>query len=328
MLSKLKHILAISIALILVSGPASAKFYALLIGNERYENPGWPNLETPHEDVADLEEVLKLDYGFETQVLTDVTRSQVIDAIEGYRLRLTQDDSLLIYYAGHGQLRADRGYWVGVDGKATSSSDWLETGTLRQLIDSESDGIQARHVLVIADSCYAGVATRSASEPAPSSVANRAALQERLYHQQSRIALTSGGTEPVIDSAPGARNSIFATELLRQLRSNATRRQILEARARALVGARDAQKPEYGDIPGAGNEGGDFLFIPIGIQEPASPDWEVVINDNDPVRPTVKKRSGELTESGPADPQQSMSNTLVELGNRHGLPARDIAKSW
>lgn len=328
--NSLKKILGVSIALILLAGPASAKFYALLIGNERYDNPGWSNLKTPHEDVSDLRDVLRNSYGFEVQVLFDVTRGQVIDAIEGYRLRLTQADSLLIYYAGHGQLRGNRGYWVGVDGKASSSADWLETGTLRQLIDSESDGIQARHVLVIADSCYSGVATRSATDPAPSLVKNRAALQQRLYHQQSRIALTSGGTEPVIDSVGGARNSIFATELLRQLRSNAKRRNILEARslhlsiegdvfARAseVVGAREAQKPEYGGIAGAGNDGGDFLFIPTGVRAPLMPNPDL---DPDPIRPVT--RGGETPVIGAGtDPQQSISHTLTELNGRHGLPA-------
>ncbi|MDH3596731.1 MAG: SUMF1/EgtB/PvdO family nonheme iron enzyme [Rhodospirillales bacterium] len=274
------------VLLLACAGPASAQaidfgeYHALLIANEKYRH--WKPLKTPHEDVADLEKILRERYGFKTKVIKDATRNDIVDELEALKRRLTERDNLLIYYAGHGKIRQDGGYWIGVDASKESRSRWLHYVTISDLLDVEA-GMKARHVLVIADSCYSGAALRD--EGVSSQMrANEARVDwlRRTIQTRARTILTAGGTEPVLDRVGTGRNSIFARELLARLRNNVdvmegqalhgSIKEDVHSRARRILGS-DAQVPEYGRIPGTGHDGGDFLFRPGNIRITAvSPD--------------------------------------------------------
>ncbi len=267
---------AFALALLLGgTSPTVAGYYALLIANNEYEH--WPDLRTPGNDVAVLDEILRQQYGFQTTVLSDATRGEIIDEIETMNDRLTDDDSLMIYYAGHGYLREDGGYWIGTEATTGSRSGWLKYDAINDLIDSRG-GAAARHVLVVADSCYSGAALRSAGpESAPDPNETRDNWLARMNERRSRTVLTSGGTEPVVDAVGGADHSIFAAEFLDRLRINNevldasslydTIKSEVHARARRVL-SDDAQAPEYGSLAGTGHQGGDFLFIPAGLAPP------------------------------------------------------------
>jgi hypothetical protein len=245
----------------LAQHPDFGRYHALLIANENYKY--WSKLKTPVQDVTDLAKVLKNHYGFfQIYIIKNVTRDEIISKLEMLKDKLTTNDNLLIYYAGHGAIE-DHAYWIGVDSSKSSHSRWLKHQTILDLLDVQN-GMRARHILLIADSCYSGTLLRSNEEG-----------RKKWFHQHvaklpSRRALTSGGTEPVIDSVGNSRNSVFASELIAKLQHN---NEILDAqtlhsrikvevhnRARRL--ARSTQAPEYGHIPGIGHEGGEFLFIP------------------------------------------------------------------
>lgn len=251
------------------------RYYALLIANEGYRH--WTPLKTPHEDVDDLAKILRIRYRFadkDIKILKDVTRDDIIDELENLKGRLTARDNLLIYYAGHGKIRDDGGYWIGLDAKKTSRSRWLHHTTISDLIDVEN-GMSARHVLVIADSCYSGAALREEEFPKKPLNESRASWLDNLSRKRARTILTAGGVQPVLDRVGTSRHSIFALELLRHLNSN---QNVLEgsalhglikeevhSRARRQLG-RSAQAPEYGRIPGTGHGGGEFLFFPKDVR--------------------------------------------------------------
>ncbi len=81
------------------------RYFALVIGNDKYRS--LPRLKTAVADAQAVARILKRSYGFETTVLTNATRDGILDALDGLRRRLTKDDNLLIYYAGHGWLDRD-----------------------------------------------------------------------------------------------------------------------------------------------------------------------------------------------------------------------------
>jgi hypothetical protein len=248
------------------------QYHALLIANQNYRY--WNQLDTPYNDVDELTTILEKKYGFKVEKLPDATRDQIIDKLEWYRKHLTARDNLLIYYAGHGKLRKDGGYWIGVDAQKQSRSRWLHYRVISDLIDAENE-MKARHVLVIADSCYAGSVLRqdegAFAKRSPDETDQ--AWFAKMSKSPSRTALTSGGTEPVIDHVGRAEKSIFAQELISRLKNNAgvldtvslydLIKKDVHARARRIVG-NDAQAPEYDFIPGTGHRGGDFLFVPKG----------------------------------------------------------------
>ena len=259
--------------------PASAQdidfgnYHALLIANEKYRH--WTPLKTPYQDVADLEKILRERYGFKTKIIKDATRNEIVDELEALKRRLTERDNLLIYYAGHGKVRADGGYWIGVDADQDSSSRWLHYSRIRDLLDVQA-GMRARHVLLIADSCYSGAALR-AEEEFPEKRPDEAFVDwlQRMIRQRARTVMTSGGVQPVLDRVGKSRNSIFAQQLLAELGGN---EEVMEGnvlwgrikkevhhRAQSVLG-RDAQAPEYGPIYATGHAGGDFLFRPKDVR--------------------------------------------------------------
>src|ERR1022692_1195974 len=82
------------------SAPRMEKKVALVIGNDAYlyVTP----LRTATNDARSVQAVLRGRYGFETTLLLNATRSQIVSALNAYRRDLGADSSLLIYYAGHG----------------------------------------------------------------------------------------------------------------------------------------------------------------------------------------------------------------------------------
>ncbi len=243
-------------------------YYALIIGNEKYQY--LPKLDTPIKDAKGLAKVLHSRYGFKTKLLINATRYDVLKALSEYRKKLTEKDNLLIYYAGHGTLEkvTQRGYWLPVDAELENTANWISTQDITDLLRI----ISAKHILVIADSCYSGTLTRNSVARLESGMTpeKRAEWIKLMLKAKSREALTSGGLEPVLDGGGGG-HSIFAKAIIQALQGNDT---ILEAyklyhRVSALVAdaAQDQefhQVPEFSPIRHAGHAAGEFFFVPAG----------------------------------------------------------------
>ena len=242
-------------------------YYALIIGNNKYQN--LPNLQTAVSDALGVDEVLRQRYGFRTKVLLDATRADILQSLNDYRQSLKPEDSLLIYYAGHGELDKQnaQGYWLPVNAQRDNTVEWVSG----QQITAQINLMTARHVMVVADSCYQGVMTRSNGIGFPG-VAGDAAQIKRLTNLAklpSRTVLTSGGEQPVLDTGGGA-HSIFAQVLLRVLKSND---RVLEGGAlydaifddvrKSAARLKQEQSPRYDVLADAGHRNGEFLFIPL-----------------------------------------------------------------
>jgi polyhydroxyalkanoate synthesis regulator phasin len=241
-------------------------YYALVIGDDDFRY--WPHIDNAVGDARAIEQELRTHYGFKTTLLVNATREQLLGAFNDLRQKMTPDDNLLIYYAGHGQLvpQIDRGYWIPVDAQTNADTEWI----LNEQITDYLQIIPARHIIVIADSCYAGVLTRSSVEVPKSGLdaGTRLSVLQQLSPKRVRTVMTSGGVQPVLDSGVDG-HSIFAAALLRVLRDNDN---ILEGSrlfdaVSPIVTAQSAklgykQTPTYRAIVFAGHEGGDFLFVP------------------------------------------------------------------
>ena len=245
-------------------------YHALIIGNKAYTH--MPRLETPENDARKMDEILRRKYGFKTKVLLDATRFDIIQALNDLRKTLSEKDNLLIYYAGHGhwEKQIQRGYWIPVDGHKDSDVNWISTVALTDILSAMS----ARHVLVVADSCYSGALTRSALARLEAGMTTEAREHwlKTIAEKKSRTVLSSGGLQPVLDSG-GGDHSVFAKAFLDVLTSNAEilegQRLGLEIAARVSYAASSAlveQDPQYAPIRYAGHEAGDFLFVPTVVQ--------------------------------------------------------------
>ncbi len=244
------------------------KYYALVIGNQKYQH--LPTLDTAVADAKAVSEVLSKKYGFKTTTLIDATRYEILSALNELRGRLDEGDNLLIYYGGHGELdRANlRGHWLPVDAEPNSDANWISSVAISDILNAMS----ARHVLVVADSCYSGAMTRSSIgniDPGMSDE-ERATWLKALVKARARTALTSGGVQPVMDGG-GGEHSVFAKAFLDVLWENdgalETQRLYREVAARVVFVAQRFkvdQRPEYAPLRFAGHESGDFIFVPSG----------------------------------------------------------------
>ena len=241
-------------------------FHALLIGNENYNN--LDRLDSAIEDATDLAEVLKNEYGFKTELLIDASRSEILKKLNEYRFGLSERDNFLLFYAGHGiyDEQADEGFWQPIDASSTDEN-WITndriTSTLR--------GFKSQNIIVVADSCYSGVVFRSGNSITDKQ--SKAELSSEylrsMLEKRTRIAITSGGMEPVIDSLPGSRNSVFSGAFIKGLRNSdkilSAQELFFSVSEEVITSAAELgleQTPGYAGIRRSGHDGGDFLFVP------------------------------------------------------------------
>jgi len=229
-------------------------YHALVIGNQEYMY--MTNLKSSEKDALEVTRLLRDTYGFEVKSLIDATRSDILTALIQYRRELDNTDNLLIYYAGHGWLDddADEGYWLPVDAQLDNYQNWISNST----ITSQLKAIEAKHVLVVADSCYSGKLVRGIRVQ----IKTHSYLQT-MANKRVRSVLCSGGLEPVYDAGGKEGHSVFASAFLDILRDNQAVIDTTEvfSKLRRPVLLNSEQTPEYSDIKKAGHEGGDFLFV-------------------------------------------------------------------
>jgi uncharacterized protein len=244
------------------------RYYALIIGNQHYQL--LESLQTPVNDAERAARVLRDKYGFTTQVLTDSSDVGMLKALNDLNDVLKPDDNLLIYYAGHGaRLQSSfsvAGYWLPINSEAPPKDTfWVPN----EQITAHLARLAAKRILVVADSCYAGLLSTDPSYMFAGGAGGY--TKEYIAYKlpkRARLLISSGGDEPVLDSGGGG-NSVFARAFISELEANQA---ILPApelfsrvSKRVESGAAQnkfAQKPEFKSIKGAGHEVGDFFFVP------------------------------------------------------------------
>jgi len=254
-----------------VQGMDFGRFYALVIGNQHYQRID--SLQTPISDVQRAAKVLADKYGFTVKTLEDASDVLMLQALNELNAVLKPNDNLLIYYAGHGTrlqtLSGESGYWLPVNADAPPQDTfWVPN----EQITAHIARIQATRVLVVADSCYAGLL---ATDPSYLFVDDKAGYSAQYIKyklpRRSRLLLSSGGNQPVLDIG-GGNNSVFARAFLEELESNkdailAAPELFARIRKRVVSAAAQnkfVQTPDFKSIKGAGHEVGDFFFVPKG----------------------------------------------------------------
>lgn len=254
----------------------SGKRYALVIGNKAYVN-GWKPLETPLHDAEDVARVLHDRFGFELElpargsgdkafplVIKNATKLQMQRALFELE-RVGPDDTVLVYYAGHGHRdpAIDFSYWIPVDADSEFTGQWLPAEEINGYLAK----MNARHVLVVSDSCFSGtMAMRDSTPVKPVDPTDREQHQRYLaemLRRRSRNLLSSGADEPVAD-AGGHGHSVFAEAFLKELETSEDDQftaNELYTRLRPRVVGSSKQAPQFIYLGKSGGEGGDLVFF-------------------------------------------------------------------
>jgi len=246
------------------------RYFAVVIGNNSYRDPSWPALKSANNDATAVANLLQSKYGYQTKLVLNGNRLEIFSAINEMREQLKPEDNLLIYYAGHGEIDGKgQGYWIPVDGAAKATSTWISNAQISDMLNTMS----AKHILVVADSCYSGSMTRASAPTfnAGSMPADKwNSWVKTMVNSRSRTALTSGGVQPVPDVGSG-KHSYFARAFLNALQDNnrlleAQRlfREVSSSLALSAIDAPVSQIPQYAPIRYAGHESGEYFFQPKG----------------------------------------------------------------
>ncbi len=237
-------------------------FKALIIGINDYVDPKIPDLTTAVIDAQAVAKTLRDDYGFTTTQLLNnrATKSNIYKALRKLAEETEDGDSVLIYYAGHGDLDKvyNDGWWIPSDAKGGDPLSYLDNVQVQKSMRS----MKARHVLLVSDSCYSGTLFGT-TRALPPVIDNKHYLG--LYNDRSRWGLTSGNREPVADLG-GGKHSIFANQLLKELRrSDRAFFSIRDVYTRIapVIANNSEQHPICRPIQGVGDEGGEFVFVRV-----------------------------------------------------------------
>lgn len=239
-------------------------YRALIIGINDYRDPKIPDLKTAESDALALAELLKEHYGFQVTLLMGrkATKETIYRALRNLAVSTKSDDSVLIYYAGHGDL--DRtyndGWWIPADARAGNPVTYLDNVQVQKSMRN----MNARHVLLISDSCYSGTLFGQ-SRAIPKAIDKKYYLN--LYNEKSRWGMTSGNKTPVSDVGSEG-HSVFAYQLLKELKKNQKPYfsiQELCIRIAPIVSNNSEQTPLCRPIRNTGDQGGEFVFVASGI---------------------------------------------------------------
>lgn len=245
-------------------------YRALIIGNDGYMDPQgrWSPLETAVSDANAVGELLRGEYGFsDLEVLENATRRDILKALERLAKRALPNDSILVYYAGHGFLDAEteRGFWVPVDAEGIDNTTFLRNSTIRDELTTIA--ARARHTLLISDSCFSGTLLRSGTRGIVESPSDQSYLQ-KVSTKKSVQILAAGGVEYVDDNYRSSGHSPFTYFLLNELETNhrdmLTVSELSNNVTRAVANNVD-QVPAQGVLQGAGDELGEFIFIKVRV---------------------------------------------------------------
>lgn len=251
-----------------LAGMNFGRYYALVIGNQNYQSI--ESLETPKYDAARAARILADHYGFTVSILDDANDITMLKAINDLNSVLKPEDNLLIYYAGHGARlhsgKSEAGYWLPVNADAPPKDTfWVPN----EQITGHLGRLPAKRVLVVADSCYAGLLS---TDPSYLFLNDKVTYSKDYIKfklpKRARLLLSSGGDKPVLDEGGGG-NSVFARAFLDELENNqgilSSPELFSRIRKRVEIAAQKnkfVQAPEFKSIKGAGHEVGDFFFVP------------------------------------------------------------------
>lgn len=215
-----------------------------------------PKLSNCVDDARDLIEVLTHKYRFDPANITTyfneaATEKNITEILRNLRDKVKEEDSLVIYFSGHGEIDDDIGFWVPVEANVGEYHQFIHTDIIRRYLDK----INSFHTFMIVDACFSG-ALFSTFRSTSYGYENR----------KSRWGLSaSHSKERALDGQPGD-NSPFAKSLLFELKNNKDSIGVQKLAANVIDRVQRAtqgrQTPVFKPLDVKGDDSGQFIFHP------------------------------------------------------------------
>lgn len=259
---------------------APARRWILSIGIDTYAH--WPRLRNAVNDaMAVASQFARLGYQPLCPPLTNAAASaETIRRLVLTELphQLGEDDSLVIFFAGHGHLETTTlhgtkvavGYAIPCDGHPDQRDTWLSFSAWLKDIAR----LPPRHILVILDCCHSGTAldlTRGSDAPS-------AAFEDLQARRSRRVIASAFDDQRAMDAGPLPAHSLFTGCLLDGLggglsalgRTSVTGAELGTYLQRGVIGyPASTQTPAVGTFDL--DDRGDFLIFTTPLPLPTSP---------------------------------------------------------
>jgi hypothetical protein len=233
--------------------------YALLIANERYEDPSINPLYDPsnpdfgpYGDARKLKTILTSKFVYTDEnvvIMHNAKKSEIVQKLQYFKF-ISPSSNFLMMYSGHGDTLGKTGFWLPADAKLKQRETYFSNGELLDYLDN----INAKHTLLLVDACFSGSIILNGSKSAETVECN-IAEQNRSFQ-----ALTSGANTRVANS------SIFMNTVLNILDGNnscvTSEKLYFLLKQNFLSQGFTAQSPQYGLLKiGQLQEGGHYTFF-------------------------------------------------------------------
>ena len=231
--------------------------YFLIIAIDKYIDTGYLSLNNAKLDAERFSKVLMSKYGFkpiqEPLLDIDANHKNIIDALNSLSYSLNENDNIIIYFAGHGSIhpKTKFGYWIPSDSDKSLSSFIPNSTVIDMLI-----GIEAKHILLISDSCFSGTFLTRTRDGNPLDA------YHKISDQKSRWYIASGREEKVSDGLPGA-GSPFAISITNFFEHNKEKKFSVSDLCSTVIretGNVAKQQPIFGQLQNVGDKGGQMIF--------------------------------------------------------------------
>jgi len=269
----------------------SGKDFALFFAINDYDQ--WRDLNHPISEAEEIAADLQQHYGFETEIVRNANKREILLKLQEYRQRsYAPDAQLLVFFTGHGFFIDDteEGFIIPSDGR---TGDLIQESYIpHSRLEKAVDNIPCKHILLCIDACFSGtfdeaIASKGSLGQRPNQGKNENDLFiQRSLQYQGRQYLTSGGKEQTPD------RSKFAIQLKLALRTFGGADGIL------TINEIETYLEKVYPIPRSGyfgdHEGGNFLFL---------------TNDNGSGSAVPTPDNEPSTSSRPVDPNGTMYST-------------------
>lgn len=243
--------------------------FAFIIGIDNYKNIN--ALEYAENDAKSIKEILMKEYDYKEENITmllgkEANKENILNNYSKFINETCDNDSLLFYYAGHGEtymgIQGNEGFLVPYDG---TQENWNTLIRWKEIIE-KGNLVRAKHIFYVIDACYSGLALSRG----PAFASSR--FLTDILSRPARQVLTAGkGDQKVADAkGPIANHSLFTGYFIKGIQGEAAQENgiitanMLMAYVSNKVGndSNSFQTPQAGEIFGDG----DFVFKGINYQ--------------------------------------------------------------
>ena len=252
--------------------------YALLFAIEEYDyKDSWQTLPNTIKATKEIAEELKVSYGFNTEVVKNPTKTEILEKISQYaEIDYGKYGQLLVYFSGHGHIKEKGkkrkiGFLVTKDTKSVEDDKQFESYLRHTTFAEELNYLEScRHILVLIDACFSSTFDSelnnadTRADPKRTYSPNKKSMQEFQKEEleyTSRLFLASGNKETLAGNKYAY--SPFSNTFLSALRDDNLRKEgiiIFDALKGYFKNARLNPRPKGGYF-GDHEAGGNFLLV-------------------------------------------------------------------